>query len=563
MISSRQKTLFYLLRIELRHACRPIWREVEVPALITLSGLHEVIQTVMGWDNDHLHEFVVGKRRFAEPHPGWDDFGGAATEDEDEVTVGELLKRARQKLLYRYDFGDCWEHDVILKKRVGEKPFDALRCVAGEGACPLEDCGGVWGHESICDFLEGKLEGKAFELEDWIPEGYDPGVFDLQEANRRLSAGEWQDEEPFEEEAPEPAHPYRGADRATLASYRSVLEEGLELRAMEPWKSLWDQDIFCIEDPVTGQVDIVSVLGAGGEVFSLHVHRGLEGLEFWRRTMLGDLPLDADAWASLLNVLEVEFVNKSEMEEPDLDLYALTEFATPPRGRKKWMRVRRHRPRQPSWFHPAEELPELCRGLALARRYVALLREAKAGFDFEYERPHENAGRLPETLPGLRLAAGASPDVWENWELARIEIDWSQVPPPAPLFEPSAFEWERCGGFTRVEERWEVGAIYLENVMSETGPVRPVLAAVFALVEGQGPPEPFLSDDPEVSPSEAVWSVFLKYASSREALPQQLEVTSEIAERTFAPLRRYGVRVERVERFEALGGLFAAMNQFL
>ncbi|MDQ8200282.1 hypothetical protein QEH56_19115 [Pelagicoccus enzymogenes] len=90
----------------------------------------------------------------------------------------------------------------------------------------------------------------------------------------------------------------------------------------------------------------------------------------------------------------------------------------------------------------------------------------------------------------------------------------------------------------------------------------PCRVAGDALAEGQGPPEPFLSDDPEVTPSQAVWSVFQKYVNSREALPRQLLVTSGIAEKTFAPLRRFGVEIVRVERHEALGGLFAAMARF-
>lgn len=561
MFNASESTPFYLLRIELKHAHRPIWREVEVPANIGLSELHDVIQAVMGWDDDHLHEFVFKNRRFVGLGPDFGGFGDEV-EDEDDVALGEVLQRARQKLLYRYDFGDCWEHDVILKKRLGDKPFDALRCVAGEGACPLEDCGGVRGHKSICEFLEGKAEADASEYADWVPEDYDPEAFDLEEANRRLEDCVGLLDEFLEEEAEGPRHPYEGADAATLAAYRSVFEEGVELRAAEPWKSLWDQDIFCVEDPDTGRVDVISVLGAGGEVFSLHVHRGLEGLEFWRRTMLGDLPLDPDGWASLLNVLELEFVNKAEMEEPDLDLYALAGFPEPPRGRKRWMRLRRHRPRQPCWFHPAAELSELRRGTFLAQRYVALLRVAKGGADFEYDRAHEHGGGLPATLPGLRLKAGASPEVAENWELARIAIDWSQVPPPPFIFQATAFERERCGSFPMVDERWEVGAIYLSPVMTETGPVRPLLAAVFALVENAGPPEPFLSDDPDLSASESVWRVFSQYAYAREALPRQLQVTSDIAERTFAPLKRFGVSITRVERHEALDGLFAAMAQF-
>jgi len=59
-----------------------------------------------------------------------------------------------------------------------------------------------------------------------------------------------------------------------------------------------------------------------------------------------------------------------------------------------------------------------------------------------------------------------------------------------------------------------------------------------------------------------VWSVFSQYVQTREVLPRQLQVTSDIGERTFAPLQRFGVKIARVARHEALDGLFGAMARF-
>ena len=559
MTDAPPETPFYLIRIQLRHAHRPIWREVEVPALIRLSDLHDVIQAAMGWADVHLHEFVFGKRRFIAPDSEIEAFG--SEEDERTVALGDLLKKARQKLRYIYDFGDNWEHEVILKKRLGNKPWNALRCVAGEGACPEEDCGGVWGHEAICAAIESRDDARASEYEGLVSVGYDPAAFDLEEVNEDLDFGEdLMDGE--REESGVARHPYTGLDAADLAVYRSVLEEGLALRAVEPWKYLWDHDIFCIEDPDTGILDIISVLGAGRQVYSLQVHRGLEGLEFWRQMMLGEMSSDPDAFQSMLNVLELEFLDNTEMEEPDLDLYALTGLPNPKRGKNRWMRVRRYRPRQPCWFHPVEELSELRRGIGLARRYLALLKEAKGGSSFSYERARDKGGQLPADLPGLRLPAGASPEVWENWELARIPIDWSQVPAPPPIFEPSEFELARCGALKLADECWEVGAIEMPVVMEEAGPVRPLLAALCNLGDEQNVAEPLLLADPEVSPSESVWKVFIKYSLDREVLPRQLEVTTDIGERTFAPLRGFGVTVLKVPRHTHLDNFFLGALRF-
>jgi hypothetical protein len=43
-----------------------VWRRVRVPADYTLDRLHDVIQIVMGWQDNHLHHFEIGKHRFTE-----------------------------------------------------------------------------------------------------------------------------------------------------------------------------------------------------------------------------------------------------------------------------------------------------------------------------------------------------------------------------------------------------------------------------------------------------------------------------------------------------------------
>jgi hypothetical protein len=57
---------FYQLNIRLLDIEPAIWRRFVVPADITLDRLHDVIQIVMGWDDSHLHEFTIGKKRYTE-----------------------------------------------------------------------------------------------------------------------------------------------------------------------------------------------------------------------------------------------------------------------------------------------------------------------------------------------------------------------------------------------------------------------------------------------------------------------------------------------------------------
>ena len=56
----------YLLKIRLLDIEPEIWRRFVAPGSITLDRLHDVIQIVMGWTDSHLHEFVIGKKRYTE-----------------------------------------------------------------------------------------------------------------------------------------------------------------------------------------------------------------------------------------------------------------------------------------------------------------------------------------------------------------------------------------------------------------------------------------------------------------------------------------------------------------
>jgi pRiA4b ORF-3-like protein len=120
------------LTVSLPRLLPPTRRQVEVPSDLTLAGLHEVIQVLFDWDGDHLYEFVVGRRRYADPY--YLD----ACED-DDVPLAEVAGRAGKVISYTYDLGACWEHRIVVE---AVEPALAgtcyLRCVAGVGPHPAE-----------------------------------------------------------------------------------------------------------------------------------------------------------------------------------------------------------------------------------------------------------------------------------------------------------------------------------------------------------------------------------------------------------------------------------------
>ena len=176
------------LKVALRHILPPIWRSVVLPDNFTLGHLHHVIQVTMGWSNGHLHAFRVPRRGFGPPLR---EFGSGldAAEDENTTFVGAVLVRKGQKLYYEYDFGDGWEHEIVVEKLL---PMDSQAkypvCLGGERACPPEDCGSFPGYFALLEALKApKKTAEQKELLEWLGAGFDPERFDLKAVNRWLS----------------------------------------------------------------------------------------------------------------------------------------------------------------------------------------------------------------------------------------------------------------------------------------------------------------------------------------------------------------------------------------
>ena len=164
------------LRIELRGSNPLIWRHVEVPTSITLKVLHDVVQAAMGWFDQHLWEFRIGQRRFGLPMD--EDWGTEPRTEAAKVRLRELLAPRRTVITYVYDFGDDWEHRLILTKtRRGEPGIGYPRYVAGEGNAPPEDSGGIPGFYEKLDIAANPSHPECDEIKAWLDD-YDPNIID-------------------------------------------------------------------------------------------------------------------------------------------------------------------------------------------------------------------------------------------------------------------------------------------------------------------------------------------------------------------------------------------------
>lgn len=114
----------------------------------------------------------------------------ADTKDSSKVKLSNIFKEKFHKLLYVYDFGDNWVHEITLESISNDKQKTAI-CLSGKGACPPEDCGGIYGYEEMKQVFATMPESEeADEYREWLgmDEGeiWDTGVLDIEEINRSL-----------------------------------------------------------------------------------------------------------------------------------------------------------------------------------------------------------------------------------------------------------------------------------------------------------------------------------------------------------------------------------------
>lgn len=180
----------YQLKLTLEGSKPPIWRRLVVPAAISLDALHAVIQIVMEWDDDHLHQFRAGTRKDGDlttfSVPGMIE--DAVNLDEAKARLDALLVRPKDKLLYLYDFGDSWLHSLVLETILVLPSEEAAvpRCVTGERASPLEDSGGLWGWERVCAALADPSDPDVDDLLEGFDPDFDPEALDVEAINRAL-----------------------------------------------------------------------------------------------------------------------------------------------------------------------------------------------------------------------------------------------------------------------------------------------------------------------------------------------------------------------------------------
>ena len=172
----------HTLRIELLHVEPAVWRRFVLPSETKLPKFNRMLRAVMRWEGYHLHMFEIADLRIGVPGEDDDD-----VIDERRITVKQLLPRDGSQVRWAYDFGDNWQHDVVVEAI--EEPSPDVRypvCTDGERACPPEDCGGVGGYEDLREVLADPAHDEHEHLREWAGAGFDADAFDQMAVTKRL-----------------------------------------------------------------------------------------------------------------------------------------------------------------------------------------------------------------------------------------------------------------------------------------------------------------------------------------------------------------------------------------
>jgi hypothetical protein len=191
----------YVLHVKMELKNHNVWRRIIVPKQITFSDLHKTLQIVFGWKDCHLHEFSIfagspidlerkkGKEEARKPIVNLVCDIEAFDYDDDipmKLELGErLFDYLPAEIIYKYDFGDGWEHRILIEKVIDNYEVNYPICLAGEGNTPPEDVGGETGYEEFLNIIADPTHTDYAYMKRWgVGQGYKN--FDIEMVNRGL-----------------------------------------------------------------------------------------------------------------------------------------------------------------------------------------------------------------------------------------------------------------------------------------------------------------------------------------------------------------------------------------
>lgn len=514
--------MIYQLKITLQRTHPLIWRRVLVHKDMTLSEFHEVIQIAFDWLGYHLHCYEArttnGERLYrkniqigmkGEQLEGLMEYDF----DENEEKLSNWLMKEKDKLMYVYDFGDDWRHEIVLEKILSpEEGRTYPYCVKALRASAEEDSGGFVEEAEQVDPNELKASINV-ELE-YLSE--ELSLIPLELHQRVKDENEWS----------------------------RLLERTAEYSELAPWRWLDDNQIFAVEHPGTGEMVYCSVLGAMGEEFGLATYIGWDGLQYMKSILDGSIA-SSDILATNHGIV-LSLCDSEEITEQDEQIMKQEGFSF--HGENKWPMFRSFQPGYYPWFLTEDEVIAFA---IIVERVIGICKRAKD--DLYIKEFHETDNCFAQIIEEQHG------DILLKDTYISTANDYVSAKPSELLV--SELEVQK---FKSVRKRFntplEIGFFYAPTPVQENPSVRPYIPTVFVVAERKTGRVIFHDMYHSDNREQAIQLSFMKLLEQLQAIPREIWVESE-AHLILKPIfNKLKINVLQLERLPIINDLKDEMH---
>lgn len=333
--------MIYQLKVMLKESKPPVWRRIEIRDTASFYDLHKVIQIAFHWYNGHLHAFSIRRSNSVSMNDYYSI--GPELEEEEAFTphkynerdlqLKDILIKEKDHVFYTYDFGDNWEHDIVLEKIIFEKE-DVFypRCTRVMRDTPKENSRYLYLETGIVTDEVDSKEVMADINEELEEEFTDQSVLSIIDEDDDLFLNRG------------------GSSNGTI--WNDLLDLAEEYRNLAPWKWIDDDQIVSIQDPITGENMYCSILGAADIEYGLSIFIGQEGYDYLM-DLFNEQIKDKHDFLRLRG-MSVYFSDRNELEDFDYDI--LKKHGRTYRGKKMWIQFRSYKPGYFPWSLDEEEV---------------------------------------------------------------------------------------------------------------------------------------------------------------------------------------------------------------
>ncbi len=336
-----------------------------------------------------------------------------------------------------------------------------------------------------------------------------------------------------------------GENPPSFSALQKLYESSTQLWQLRPWELINDSRPIVVRDTASGELCYCSVMGALGEVYSVHAYIGSESFRLFQK-ILAEQIIDPGEFFATQRGVSVEFVPRSELERQDREL--LAQLGHPPGKKMASPIFRALRPGFHPWFVTAEEaqtLNECIHGTIAVCSAVAQGRG-------------KNLWRRANVYPLVTHG---------NDGESRIEPIECILPNQPPVV-PARLDQQTLSKL-RSQDYPIRGAIELDQILSGA-PIgkrneRKAITRVALVVDGQsGLVLGVNVTEPGSSDGDSLARALFNAVQAGRTLPKEVSVRTQQLAHCLAPLlESFGIRIQAAKRLPAADAARSHLLQFL